>query len=87
MEKTGAPDGLTAECWKARYTGRGDAAVLACGFASEGTAFEAVQKSRAVADTVRFQEGQYYVVVHWSGATRDAITALVRAVQRALKVK
>ena len=76
-----------AEPYSARNTGQGSAGVWACGFASEGTAFEAMQKGRAEANTVKFQEGKFFVVVQWQGVSRDDITALVRAIQRDLKVK
>lgn len=91
MVKSTAPAGLQdagkAECWKAEYASKGRAEIWACGYPSEGTAFEAVQKGRAEANTVKFQEGKYFVTVQWQGVSRDEITALVRAVQRDLKVK
>lgn len=91
LAKTPVPPGVESktapECWKAEYTSKGSAEVIACGFAVESTAFEAMQKGKAEADTVKFQEGKYYVVVQWRGVSRDEITALVRAVQRDLKVK
>jgi hypothetical protein len=80
-------DAAKAECWKAEYTSKGEAQVWACGFSSEGSAFEAVQKSRSEANTVRFQARRFYVVVQWNGVSRDEITALVRAVQRDLAAK
>jgi hypothetical protein len=83
----GLPSTAKAQCWKAEYASKGEAEVWACGFASEGAAFEAVQKGRAEANTVKFQEGKYFITVAWRGVSRDEITALVRAVQRDLKVK
>ncbi len=85
----GLPEGAKPECWKAVYTGSNNAAadVWACGFTSDGGAFDAVQRTRAAADTVKFQEGKYLVLVKWAGGSKEEITALVRAVQRVLKVK
>lgn len=83
----GVTDAGKPECWNAQYASKGEANVWACGYAAEGSAFEAMQKGRSEADTVKFQEGRFYVVVQWRGASRDEITALVRAIQRNLKVK
>ena len=83
----GLPGADRAECWKAEYASKGEAQVWACGYSSEGAAFEAVQKGRAEANTVKFQEGKYFVTVQWRGVSRDEITALVRAVQRDLKAQ
>ena len=79
--------GGKAECWKASYTSKGEAQVWACGYTSETGAFEAVQKGRAEANTVKFQQGKFFVTVQWRGVSRDEITALVRAVQRSLAAK
>lgn len=91
LAKTAVPAGVAGKtqpaCWKAEYSTKGSAEVTACGFAAEAAAFEAMQKGRAEADTVKFQEGKFYVIVQWRGVSRDEITALVRAVQRDLKVK
>lgn len=91
LAKTAVPAGVAGKtqpaCWKAEYSTKGSAEVTACGFAAEAAAFEAMQKGRADADTVKFQEGKFYVIVQWRGVSRDEITALVRAVQRDLKVK
>jgi hypothetical protein len=91
LAKTAIPAGIEGkakpECWKAEYASKGSAEVTACGFAAEGSAFEAMQKGRAEADTVKFQEGKFYVVVQWHDVSRDEITSLVRAVQGDLKVK
>lgn len=85
----GLPEGSKPECWKAVYTGSGTASaeVWACGYTYGGGAFDAMQRTRAAADTVKFQEGKYLVLVKWAGGSKEEITALVRAVQRTLKVK
>lgn len=83
----GLPAGVKPECWKADYASTGQAQVWACGYAQESSAFDAMQRARAEADTVKFQEGKFLVIVQWHGVSRDEITALVRAVQRNLKVK
>ena len=65
---------------------------LACrsGFAGtkcRANAFEAVQRARAEAQTVKFQEGPYLVLVKWNNVPKDSLTALVRAIQKALQPK
>lgn len=74
-------------CWKATYANTGQADVWACGYKSDTEAFEAVQKGRAEADTVKFQVGRFFVTVAWRNTSRDEITALVRAIQRDMKPK
>lgn len=84
----GLPEGPAPECWKANYRGAdGTAEVWACGFRAEGSAFNAVQRARAEANTVKFQEGRYLVIVRWSGGSRVDVTALVRAIQKALQMR
>jgi hypothetical protein len=55
-----------------------------CGYRAESSAFDAMQRAKSAPDVVRFQEGKYLVVVHWSGGSREENTALVRAIQKAL---
>ena len=88
-QPAGLPEGAKPECWKAAYGGADtrNAEVWACGYASEGGAFDAVQRTPAAADSVKFQEGKYLVLMHWSGGSKDEVTALVRAVQKKLTVK
>lgn len=82
LDKTGAPD-----CWKATYSGPGTATVWTCVYQAEGNAFEAVQRTRAEANSVKFQEGQIFVLVQWDKAGRDEIATLIRGVQKALHKK
>ena len=42
---------------------------------------------RYAADSVKFQEGKYLILIHWSGGSKDDVTALVRALQKKLAVK
>jgi hypothetical protein len=88
-QPAGLPDGAKPECWKALYAGSDarNAEVWACGYAAEGGAFNAVQRTPAAADSVKFQEGKYLVLIHWSGGSKDEVTALVRTVQKRLTVK
>jgi hypothetical protein len=79
LEKS-APD-----CWKAAYTGPGSADASLCWYASSASALDAVQHARAEAQTVQFQEGQYFVVVKWNNVAKTDLTALVRALQKALQ--
>jgi len=80
----GVPDGGEPQCWKAEYEGSGKAEVWACGYRASGSAFDAAQRARAEADTVKFQESNYLVIVKWSGGSRTDLTALVRSIQKNL---
>jgi hypothetical protein len=82
---SGLPAGVAPECWHADYVSKGAAQVWVCGYAEASSAFDAVQRARAEADTVKFQEGRYLAIVKWSGASRDEIRLLIREVQKALK--
>jgi hypothetical protein len=84
---TGLPDGPVPQCWKADYAGPGSAEVWACGYRVSGSAFNAEQRARAEADTVKFQEGNYLIIVNWHGGSRAEVTALIRGLQKALQVK
>lgn len=46
-----------------------------------------MQRARAAADTVKFQEDRYLVLVKWQGGSRDLVTTLVRALQKRLARK
>lgn len=81
----GLPAGNPPECWKADYTSTGAAQIWVCGYRISGSAFDAVQRARAEADTVKFQEGNYLVIAKWTGVARADITALIRAVQKTLQ--
>jgi hypothetical protein len=82
----GLPETSKPDCWKAVYAGKGSAEVWTCGYGNKGGAFDAAQRARAEADTVKFQEGKYLVIVKWSGSSREEITALVRALQKSMGV-
>jgi hypothetical protein len=66
------------------YSGSGNVESWLCWYKVAGNAFEAVQRSRAEAQTVKFQEGQWFVLLKWNNASRADLTALIRAVQKAL---
>jgi hypothetical protein len=83
----GIPDTSTPECWKAAYKGEGTADFWICRYKVEGGAFDAVQRARAEAQTVKFQEGLYLVLVKWNAVPKTNLTALIRAVQKTLKPK
>jgi len=89
FDRSAAPSGLPAgsvpQCWRADYASEGSAQVWICGYAQESSAFDAVQRARAEPDTVKFQVGRYLTIVQWKGVSREEITALIRAVQKALK--
>jgi hypothetical protein len=80
---TGLPQlGTPPVCWKADYTGNGDATVRVCGY--RVSAFEAEQRMPSAPNEVKFHRGPYLVIVHWISASQAAITALTGAIQRAL---
>ena len=91
FDRSAPPAGVSADgepqCWKADYAGPGSAQVWACGYRASGSAFDAEQRARAEADTVKFQEGKYLVIVNWHGGSRTEVTALIRGLQKALQVK
>jgi hypothetical protein len=79
-KSTGSPD-----CWKADYAGVGNAEVNICWYQAPASAFEAVQRARAEAQTVKFQEEHYFVLVKWNNVPKANLTALIRAIQKALQ--
>jgi hypothetical protein len=81
---TKSTDGEPA-CWKADYAGAGSAEVSICWYKAAASAFEAGQRTRAEAQTVKFQEEHYFVLVQWNNAPKANLTALVRAIQKALQ--
>lgn len=83
----GMPAGQKTDCWKADYSGPGNATIWTCGFAAESGAFDAAQRFPSGADRVKFQSGKYLVVTQWTGGSKAEITALVRAVQKSLAAK
>jgi hypothetical protein len=91
LNKSGLPSGVSAggspDCWKADYTGAGSAETWICWYKEKANAFEAVQRTRAEAQTVKFQEGQYLVLVKWNNAPKASLTALIRGIQKALQPK
>jgi hypothetical protein len=87
----GLPDGASPKCWKALYDGaasvEGTAAsaeAWVCGYAEESSAFNAMQRMAAGANTVKWQKGKYLEVVRWSGGSRGDVTALMRRLEKAL---
>ncbi len=81
------PAGAKPECWQANYTGTGTAQIWLCRYNAETSAFDAAQRARAGAQTVKFQEGEYLVLVQWNNTPKADLTALVRAVQKTLSRK
>lgn len=64
--------------------GAGTAEVSVCWYKVTGNAFEAAQRTRAEAQAVKFNEGNYFVLVKWNHAPRTELMALVRALEKAL---
>lgn len=83
----GLPEGPKPTCWKANYTGANQATAEAwvCGFTVTSGAFDAGQRTRAAANTVKFDKGRYLVVARWNNGSRTDVVALMRALQAALK--
>ena len=73
-------------CWNAAYTGAGTAEVSICWYKVTGNAFEAVQRTRAEAQAVKFQQANFFVLVKWNDTPRTEVMALVRALEKALQV-
>jgi hypothetical protein len=78
------PAGSSPTCWKAVYSGPGSAQIWVCGYASETSAFDAEQRTRAQARTVKFQEGRRLVIVQWSETKKTDLESLIRAIQKRL---
>ena len=79
------PSGGEPTCWTAEYTGPGSAEIRICWYKATASAFEEVQRTRAEAQTVKFQVEHYFVLVKWNNAPKANLTALVRAIQKALQ--
>jgi hypothetical protein len=71
------------ECWKANYSGQGTAEVEVCGYPN-GAAFNAAQRAPAEGQAVKFDQGRYFVRIRWNNSPKTTVTALVRAIQKAL---
>ena len=82
IPRAGAP-----QCWKADYAGQGSTEVWVCGYKVSANAFDAMQRARAEAQTVKFQEDKYLVLVKWNDVPKANLTALVRAIQKAVQGK
>ena len=74
-------------CWTAEYTGPGSAEIRICWYKATASAFEEVQRTRAEAQRVKFQVEHYFVLVKWNNAPKANLTALIRAIQKALHPK
>ena len=89
FDRAAAPEAIPAggspECWNGEYAGQGVAEVWVCGYKGSAGAFDAVQRARAEAQTVKFQEGSWLVLVKWNNVPKTSLTALIRAIQSALK--
>ncbi len=80
----GLPTDGAPSCWKATYGGPGTADVWLCWYRQSANAFDAMQRARAEAQTVKFQKGHYLVFVKWNNAAREDLTALIRAIQKSV---
>lgn len=95
FSQAGAPAGIPTtnapKCWKANYRGQAapqtSAQVWVCWYKASGSAFDAMQRARAEAQSVKFQEGNNLVLINWNDTPKTDLTALVRALQKALQGK
>jgi hypothetical protein len=91
LDRAAAPAGVppdgSPECWKGDYGGPGSVRVWLCGYKVRESAFDAVQRARTEAQMVKFQEGSYLVLVQWNNVSKENLTALVRAIQKAVQPK
>jgi hypothetical protein len=89
LNKSAVPSEIPADgspvCWKADYLGSGRAEAWICWYKATANAFEAVQRARAEAQTVKFQEEHYFVLVKWNNVPKTSLTALIHAIQKALQ--
>lgn len=89
LDRAARPSGVPAdgspECWKGDYDGPGAVHVWLCGYKVPESAFDALQRARTQAQMVKFQEGSYLVLVQWNNVSKENLTALVRAIQKALQ--
>jgi hypothetical protein len=81
------PAGGSPVCRQATYAGSGNAQIWVCRYGDATAAFDAAQRARAEAQTVKFQEDEYLVLVKWNNAPKTELTALIRAVQKTLTRK
>ena len=79
VSKAGSPD-----CWRANYTGHGTAQFWLCRYRDKTGAFDAAQDARTEPQIMKFQEGDYLVVVEWNDDSIADLTTIVRAVQKNL---
>jgi hypothetical protein len=82
---SGVPPSGSPDCWKADYIGEGSAETWICWYKATANAFEAVQRARAEAQTVKFQEEHYLVLVKWNNVPKTSLTALIRAIQKSMQ--
>ena len=67
--------------WRATYQGPGSATVELYELTSDAGGLQMVQDWRPVADTVVWYTRRYFIVVKWSGADRNGVSAFVRALE------
>ena len=77
----------TAKCWETLYTSTGTSQVSICRYVNTAGAFDAVQRTPAAAQVVKFQEARYLVLITWKDTPKANLTALIRAIQKSLDSK
>jgi hypothetical protein len=76
-----------ARVLEAEHAGPGSAEVWICAYKASTSAFDAVQRARAEAQAVKFQRGPYLVLAKWNDVPKASLTALVRAIQKAVPTR
>ena len=71
-------------CFATRYSGPGTADLSLCHYQVEAAAFDALQRTPAAAQAVKFQEGNWFVLIKWKDAPKASLTALIRTIQKSL---
>lgn len=67
---------------RADYAGPGTMEVTLYELSSNTAAFDAVQRFQHAPETVFFHKDEYFTVVRWQGADREAVGAFVRALEK-----
>jgi hypothetical protein len=78
------PSGSLRRAVEAVYAGPGQVTVHLYELASSATALDLAQRWRPAPETVFFYKDEYFAVVRWRDANREALATLVRALETGL---
>lgn len=71
-------------CWRASYSGPGNAQVELCGYEVEVLAFESFKRYPPTENAIKFHHDRYFVRVAWTGVEAITIDPLVEAIRQAV---